>query len=403
MYSSFQKYVFVSSIFISTLICTPQISLAQNSLQSEAYQSIERGLAWIRTQVQQGSFDGWVTGLGGLALMEQRVSSDPVSRRKGYRYSNLVDRQLLIQMANFIIDSDPAFQDSPVRATYETAINLLFLAHFRRTGGPNQVGASQSVERALTLGTSKILDLQGMNDPCNVGGWNSSTPLNSGDLVYSYFVLHALSGIDRYAFQTRETLPSILPFLTSVWREGQGFIRRPCQAHVPTPSMTTLGTLALRIAGHELNDEWVQNSLGRVQAEYDPTGSHLMVSSEKYLYLWSLSSLLTLTESRFDQQAPLNSNQIGGIRTPSDEGYIDVDASWQSDLILQLLESQNLQGFWDIEGNQGFWRRSSMSALALLTLENSLSGLCADEWSDQDGVCQDGDVCPDLNNPNQLD
>jgi hypothetical protein len=74
-------------------------------------------------------------------------------------------------------------------------------------------------------------------------------------------------------------------------------------------------------------------------------------------------------------------------------------ARWYYDYAYTLMGQQNNNGFFDSPSDH--WNQYAAQAYALLVLERSVGGGCLD--SDQDGACDDDDVCPTLSDPDQAD
>ena len=73
------------------------------------YDTVEKGLAWIRAQVRDGSYNTTATALGGLAILEHRTSRDWNAPARGYQNAVAGDKALLRSMAKYVINKAQFF------------------------------------------------------------------------------------------------------------------------------------------------------------------------------------------------------------------------------------------------------------------------------------------------------
>jgi hypothetical protein len=175
--------------------------------------AINKGLAFLRTQKQpDGSLGGPGTGLALLAFLEKRASADWSAPPVGYEGSTAEDQALMRDAVKWILTNDTAFQRfDGFPQTYQTGASLLALSLYRRTGGPDDVGAMVpgpdgtevplTVKQGILWAALHLLMTQGLppeeqNDFWfNEGGWSYTTPEADGDLSTTQFGMAGLSSV----------------------------------------------------------------------------------------------------------------------------------------------------------------------------------------------------------------
>jgi hypothetical protein len=363
------------------------------------YQSIERALAWIRLQTIAGNFDGHSTALAGLALLEQRINPDLQARRRGYRYASPQDQTLLREIAAYLINFEPSLRGQEIAHAYHTGVALSFLSLYTLTGGPNLIGANALVTQAILQGVTSLKDNQSpVERMCNSGGWNYTLPNEEGDLSATLFAISGLESTSSLV-NVDDSLNQLPNFLASFQNPDQGYKYRGCTQRASTNSMSAAALWLYRLANIPLEDARVQSILQWMQDNYSAIRVSTGNANAYYHMLWTMTRALIVSEG----DANFNANTIGGIRQPNVDGYAQTEASWYYDFAYELMQIQQIDGRWSCEGDHLCWRPSSATAFAVLTLERSLGGACADQITDQDGVCQPYDVCPEVPNPDQLD
>ena len=113
------------------------------AFEQDVNTAIDRGIAYL---ANAGAFNnpsscGHAAGLCALALLEKRQSSDINDDPQGYENASAVDKARLDNIIAFII-TDHGAQSF---YSYRDGMDLMALALYLRTGGPNQVGATGAV------------------------------------------------------------------------------------------------------------------------------------------------------------------------------------------------------------------------------------------------------------------
>ncbi|MEE2787535.1 MAG: prenyltransferase/squalene oxidase repeat-containing protein [Myxococcota bacterium] len=370
-------------------------------------ESIEKGLAWIRAQTRDGAYNLTSTSLGGLALLEQRTSQQWNAPTRGYENATPDDQDLLRAMAKYVIDRNPVFSGTAdTNENYEDGIGLAFLALFRTTGGPNNVGANRTVNRAINLGIAALKATQSTSENmCSSGAWNYTIPEQNGDLSVSYFAVTGLAAASAINANATSQLPAIQSFLQNHQNEDGGFGYKACSNSASTSAMTAAGLAAYRISGGVGTDPLVQSAAQWLQTNYRYTDHIGVFQRSYYHYLWAASKAFEVM-TNVDERPGIWEDDIGGIRNPIADGYPDETPGWYYDFAYQLVTTQQDDGSWPCLGPAGglsCWRTHTAVAYAVLVLERSLGGVCGDDLADEDGICQGDDNCPDTPNPDQND
>jgi len=363
----------------------------------------ERGLAWIRVNSRAGNYNGESTALGGLALLGKRGSPELEAQPLGYSGLSSSDQELLRSMAAFVIGLDPALRGEGGSVSELTGLNLAFLSTYRLTGGPDQVGAAQRVEAAINHGVTALQSAQGYApDACNVSGWSESSPRADGELRATAYATMGLIAASELFESATSSLDSVPDFLDQTLVIGGGMSAKGCTGGPSEGLASTLGLwayLALGVPLSEVRAQSVTTWLSALPLVDSAPPGH---PTSYYERLWrsaELERLARLAAQRYGGAAL----SWSGLRDPSADGYPATSPSWRYDAAYQLMTSQLTSGAWPCEGERSCARLTSAVAMAVLTLQGDLTGLCADELYDQDGVCQRRDNCPDARNFNQLD
>ena len=371
------------------------------------YASLERGLAWIRTQEQGGSYNGWMTGLGGLALLEMRASADWSAPPRGYVGSSEADRARLRRMARFCIEHDPALRGVGAAYSFGTGSFLMFLSAYRQSGGPDDVGAGVTVGTAIANGAAALQASQGPPVPpaggCNGGAWNEHRAERDGDTTATQFAAAGLAAAAAVVRSADDTLGEALVFLGHAQNPDGGHKYRACRAYASASATTAAGLWALRLAGEVPTGPAVQGAMAWLRGNYR-YDTHLAVSGQEsyYHYLWVTSRAL---ESVVDPGVDgIWAGDVGGARDPAADGFAEEPRGWAYDFAWQLVETQREDGSWPCDApDRRCWQPHAAQAFAMLVLERAQGGVCGDDLADEDGVCQGDDNCPDVPNPMQED
>ena len=215
---------FVYLVCGASIFCAPTSSYAfRTPFGDEVFQTVERGVAWIKVQIQNGQYNNWSTGLGGVVLLERKLTSDWDSPRRGYENASPEDQELLEQMVAYCISQDASLRDQGGAYSYGTGNFLLFLSLFRQTGGPNNVGAAVTVDQAIINGVNRLQDRQGHSpNSCNSGPWSYNNPASDGDLSTTQFALAGLSAAQGIYPAAANTLLEAEEFLDNSRNNDHG-------------------------------------------------------------------------------------------------------------------------------------------------------------------------------------
>ncbi|MEE2643382.1 MAG: prenyltransferase/squalene oxidase repeat-containing protein [Myxococcota bacterium] len=365
--------------------------------------AIDRAAAWIRTRTAGGNFNNKSTGLGGLVLLELRTSPHWGAPHRGYQNSSAADQVRLQEMARYVINSDASLRDAGGAESYVTGNYLLFLSLYRQTGGPDNVGASVGVDRAIENGARRLQANQSSRaDWCNSGAWRYRSAGSDGDLSTTQYAIAGLSAAASRWPEADDTLPRAFGFLEGAQNADGGFKYRGCRNYNSASAMTGAGLWSHRLIGTPSDHPSFQLGMSWLQNNYR-YNSHIISNWNQsyYYYLWGVSKALEVTQ---DVGNPgIYEDDIGGVRDPVADGYPEEPRGWYYDFAWQLVETQSANGSWPCRGNRGCWRQHAAVAYGALVLLRSLGGVCGDEFGDLDGVCQGDDNCPDIPNPDQLD
>jgi len=368
------------------------------------YQSVERGLAWIRAQLADGQYGGNATAIGGLAILGRRSSSDWGAPERGYGQSSRQDKNRLRTMARSIINSDPALLNEGPANSYLTGTNVTFLSKYLATGGPDNVDAAVSVRVAIERGVDQLLSAQAGADDnaCIANSWNYTETLETGDTSTTQTVLMGLSAATRHVQDALDSVGDMGRYLDSAQNDDGGFGYRACMNMTSTTSMTAAGINIHLLTGQDGLDPRIQSAMDwlRINYRYDDhvAGDY----PQSYYYsLWAVAKALEAMTS--NGRDGVWGDDVGGARTPAGDGFPEEPAGWYYDFAYTLVQTQTNQGNWPCEAPRGCWQAHAATAFSLLVLQRSLGGICGDESGDQDGICQGDDNCPNIANPEQRD
>ncbi len=384
------------------LACSVPAHAFRTPFGDRVYDALERGLAWIRAQEANGSYNGDATGLGGLALLEMRDNPHWGAPTRGYEGNSADDQARLRRMAAHCISSDASLRAAGAPSSYRTGNFMLFLSLYRQSGGPNDVGAAVTVDQAITNGVAALRGTQAGEIGCNIGGWNYNAPGDDGDLSTTQYAIAGLSAASGIVPGADETLPRVVGFLNNAQNADGGLKYRACRNYVSASATTAAGIWSYRLASRPGNDANVQRAMIWLRDNYR-YDSHIVSNwtQSYYYYLWASSKALEVTvDVGLDG---VYEDDIGGLRVPADDDYEEEPQGWYYDYAYQLVTTQNGDGSWPCAGNRNCWRQHASVAYACLVLQRSLGGVCGDDLGDQDEICQGDDNCPLIANPDQAD
>ncbi len=392
--------------------------------------AIDRGITWLvdNNAFTNPSPTGEAAGLVALSLLEKRASADPNSAPLGYGNALPADQARLDEIMAFII----------VRATaaafgaYRDGSDLMAIAVYYRTDGPEQDAARAAIEAIF----DRIAANQGEH-----GYWcytNGSCPdssttqlvvagLAAARAVFAHPVtgdVDRLAALDGLVALTRQTyvdngIPG--PTVLDEQERGHGYN----MGHVNTYQQTASGLWAQIIGGADLNDPSIQAYLRWQFNRYryiDTVPATGRWRQSYYYYMWSSSKAYKFLEDSGVAPAagsisPADLGLLPAVDAPAwdsrqilrdpaaeprvpafgagDAGYYESPnepARWYFDYAYTILGLQDATGRFVAPPGNNQWNQWASHAYALLVLQRSLGGGCAD--TDGDGICDGDDRCP---------
>lgn len=159
-------------------LCAVTLSLASparaqvTNFSADVNTAIDNGLAWLNANgyLTNGN-SGDATGLVTLALMEKRASADQNSVGTGYSGATAADKVLLDGMVGYLVGNAGASFYA-----YRNGQEMMALALYLRTGGPDQAGALAALNTAF----DEAVNLTGGTAPCTDDGWGGCVPGTGG-------------------------------------------------------------------------------------------------------------------------------------------------------------------------------------------------------------------------------
>ncbi len=180
------------ALIIPVLLAVGPVSGQPQNFVSDVSTAIDRGLAWLDdTGYFVPGVAGDATGLIALTLLEKRPGADPDAPAQGYAGASLADQARLDGLVSYLISTSglPFF-------AYRNGQEMMALALYLRTGGPNQAGALTALnaafdEAALLVGLKDCTPTEaggcepgsGGPEPCvpdGVGGCRPGLPTAAG-------------------------------------------------------------------------------------------------------------------------------------------------------------------------------------------------------------------------------
>ena len=390
-------------LLVTLLICC-QLTVAHAFITpfgERVDDAISRGLDYLRaTQNGNGGWDG-ATGLVALCFLEQRMSADWNAPSRGYVGMEAPDQERIRNSIRYCINNVGGFGSGTANA-YKTGACLMAMSLYIGTGGPDDVGANRPVLDAINNGINSLKNSQG-NSGTNIGGWHyidNSSGINEGDLSTTQFAMAGLSAAAAIYPNADVTLPIVETFLGHATNNDGGNKYRGAPNWPSTHTMTASGAWTARLGRLATSSNRVQTSLGWLNRNYRYQQDIIQRSGWNgiYYHLWAASKAYEVTEDD-GSNAPLYSSDIGGVRDPVADGFGDETARWYYDFAWFLTDIQDANGNWT---QYNGWNNYARNAFSILVLERSLGGVCLLD-SDDDGLCDVEDNCPDVPNPGQED
>ncbi|MEZ4473940.1 MAG: thrombospondin type 3 repeat-containing protein [bacterium] len=420
---------------LGAALCMAGPASAQVTRFSEdVAQSIDAGLAWLDANgaYANPSSAGDAAGLAALALMEKRESADQNARVIGYQGANADDQARMDRVIAYIIS-----RANLSMYAYRDGANLMALSVYLRTGGPNQDGARTAL--------NAIFDRLRVNQSAN-GYWcynnggcddSSTTQLVMAGMaatkgVYTDPVFGDAARLQQLNTLVANTGSAYARFGVAGnlgGEKGHGY-RRGNAACLP---QTASGLWGQIIGGSDLNNADVQQYLRWLRNRYNyrtHTGASCGWTQTYHYYMWSSAKAYTFLEDSEVVPAAgnLGTADLGTLAAGDapafasrlvhldpttvprvkwgNEGagyYNDLrePARWYFDYAYTLMGQQAANGRFNPPAGTTSWNNYSSQSYAILVLERSVGGGCAD--TDEDGVCDADDNCPNADNANQAD
>jgi hypothetical protein len=411
--------------------------------------AIDAGLAYSRANNHFTVYTE-ANGLSLLTLLEKE------SLPAGYNGLDAADKTLAQNAACILIDGG-GFGDRGGFYSYYDGQVLMGLSVYLDTGGPDTPAAPAGyscVGRSARQTIDKVVDRAlaaqtgGVPAAGNCAGfWGyTSTGCDSSTTQFTLAGLAAAKGF--YSKMGESVDKARIPLITDALnRTSDGYAVNAkaqsggqfdtcgaggCAGHGyqvsgygPSHQQTASGTWGqLTGAGKNVNDPAIQRYLHWLQNSYyyDTNYVNQGWSPAYFYYLWSSSKAYNIIEAAGAPTAAGNvdpgdmgtlpvvvgrqANRNSGLDTrPAPRGpgaagyYAGTPVGWYYDYAYRLMTLQNAAG--QFPNPNGSWDAEVDHAYAILVLQRSLGGACAD--GDNDGVCDDEDNCPADANSNQAD
>lgn len=413
------------------------------AFSEDVHEAIDRGLDYAAAQnwfingcPPAGHGDG--TGLMALALLEKRADANQNALSQGYANANAIDQARADLVINRIIQRVANSAPNGFLA-YQDGADLMALALYWRTGGPDQAGALAGVNKLFDrIEGNQLASGYWCYSPGQQCNDSSTTQLVMAGLAAARGVFLQNGDAARAASVDQLTLNARNAYAANGAAGGDGINDPDERGHGyqagnrNSLQQTASGIWSQLAGGADVNDPSVQQYMRWIYNRYQYVGWTASGgwSHSHYYYLWAFEKAMSYIEL---SQVPIAPGNLG----PADMGMLDPAAApawasrevhtdpagaprapsfgpegpgyyadpaeqprWYFDLALSLLNRQDAAGrFTPPNGN--FWNECASQAYAILVLERSTGGGCID--TDDDGVCDADDNCVQNPNPDQLD
>ncbi len=437
--SAVKRFSVVVGLGLAVALCAAPAEAQITNFSTDVATAIDRGLDYADGEgwfvdgcPPAGHGDG--TGLIALALLEKRADADQNALSQGYADANAVDQARMDAALAYIIARVAASAAADFQA-YQDGADLMALALYYRTGGPDQAGAISAIDKIV----DRIAPNQGMHGYwCYTDGScrdSSTTQLVMAGLAAARGVYLQNGDAARLATVDALTLNARNAYAANGQADGLTPDERGHGYNVGNASslqQTASGVWSQLAGGANFNDPEVQGYMRWLQNryQYSQFTANGNWSASQYYYMWAFEKAMSYIEV---SGVPTDPGNIGpadmGTLAPGDapafaardlhidpatspraatfgpEGpgyYADPNEQprWYFDLARTLLDNQDANGLFTPANGQ-VWNICSAQAYAILILARSVGGGCID--TDGDGICDTEDNCVNTVNPDQVD
>ena len=439
------------SLLVLGLLAATAAEARVTNFGADVNAAIDDGLEYLRdinaftgstSQVRAGR------AMAVLALLEKRESADWDAAHVGYANSAAAD-QALARSAVELILADASYGVPRSFYAYSHGENMMALALYARTGGPEIAGASYTLREAVDKLVNDALVTQTTSGGRS-GFWGYTGGGN--DSSTTQFAAAGLAGAKGYYLDAGDVaaMTQVAAIDAALARTADGYARnrnadgghgyRTERAYASSFQQTSSGLWCQILGGLDVNDDSVQAYLGWEQEYYNYKSIERARNSWRnayYYYLWSSSKGYSLIQDAGIDADPgnLDPENLGTLPAdsiphatfgdigrlvhrdpdadvrPTRRGadgsgpfggtyYEEEDARWYYDYAYTLMTQHDADGSFN-GGGHGYWNRTVSQAYAILVLERSLGGACRD--TDDDTICDEVDNCPTVPNTNQSD
>ncbi|MBM4319746.1 MAG: hypothetical protein FJ125_07250, partial [Deltaproteobacteria bacterium] len=376
-------------------------------------QTIERAQQCFRDLQDQGNgswsyevenddgvtIEDGATGLVALCMLEKRTSADWNAPHSGFEGMVADDQQRILRAVRYMLENDPGLLQGGTPETYTTGSSLMALSVYLKTGGPDDVGARNTVRQAVGFAVDNFARSQAQD-----GTWCYTIPF-CADLSNTQFAAAGLSAATALLPDADAPLRRLPDFLRANTLDDGGqhywFLN---MAWMSTSALTASGIWCYRLAGVPASDPGVQRNLRWLKDHYS-YDTQINWNPSFYYYLWAAAKGLAVAGDDGRLPGGVFAEQIGGVRDPAqvDPRWAGEQRSLYFDFASLLVQEQLASGCWPTSRPNGSDGTATIpdSAFACLVLERSLGGVCMDR--DEDGICESDDNCPNAFNPDQAD
>ena len=393
-------------LLTSTFAVMPS-TLAVTPFEQRVNDSIELGLQYLRDNQQSGGY--WLPGggysdyvagasLGVLCFLNQKDTM--TGEKLGYSGLSVSDQAIVDDALAYIVSQQQLNGGIYVgHSTYETGLAMTALAEAMDTGGPDYTVV---LTNAINFFVSEQVDEGEGYVPGDTyyGGWGYFGGSHTADGSNSQFALIGLRAADNVLgggivpqstwdkailfYEHLQNDPTVnelawaSDMLNPSYDDGggvytpTGWSLSDTGSGGSTGSHTSFLCWSYVLCGLPQDDYRVERALEWLETNYDydenPNEHNWPFY---YYYAWSFSKAMLLTTP--------SSDDIGGVRDPVADGYPEELPSWYYDFAWYLTETQNLDGtFYDNPNEGPSWTPYVDTMFAILVLEEAVAVPMAD-------------------------